>query len=438
MFVDITNDRLGVNTATPSCALDVIGNIRAANIIANADIFSNVITANTLTIVDTANIAGINITGNTISSDADILQFGAAANISVSTGNLSTSGTITSSVTITGGNLSAGSGFISTTGNVQAGNLRTGGLVSAAGTITGGNVSAGSGFISTTGNVNAGNVNTTDIYGTTVTVTSNGNISLDGTQINIGNLTVVDTTISTSLTDGNITLEATGIGLVQIAGSGGIVIPYGNTAARPTSPVEGTLRYNNVSGIVEIYTGTFWKNAAEGVSVITNQTINGDGINDTFTLDQESAAASILVTINGINQTPGVDYDVTSGTQITFTTTPIVSDLIQVRFIASVSTITSITNASGNTSVSASTSGNINFEINNSTVAQFTNTSILNISNSHSLQLPTYTVAQANGLSNVAAGQIIYVSNGATGLPCLAVYSGGGWKQVAIGSSITT
>ena len=80
----------------------------------------------------------------------------------------------------------------------------------------------------------------------------------------------------------------------------------------------------------------------------------------------------------------------------------------------------------------------IDFDINNTTVAQVTSTSILNISAGHSLQLPAYTVVQANGLGNVATGQVIYVSNGAAGSPCLAVYSGGAWKQVAIGSTITT
>jgi hypothetical protein len=153
-------------------------------------------------------------------------------------------------------------------------------------------------------------------------------------------------------------------------------------------------------------------------------------------LDQAATAVSILVTINGINQTPAVDYDVDNEVDITFTTPPIVSDVIQIRFISQITTVTSVTNTSGNTSVSATNSGNINFEINNSTVAQITNASILDISASHSLQLPTYTVAEATGLSDVATGQVIYVSNGAAGLPCLAVYSSG-WKQVAIGNIIT-
>ncbi len=255
-------------------------------------------------------------------------------------------------------------------------------------------------------------------------------------NVNIGNLTIANTTISTSLADGNITLSATGNAIVEITGTSGFAIPSGNTAQRPEPAIEGTMRFNTATGIVEIYTGSIWKGTGEGIATITNQTIEGDGSTVTFTLDQAATAVSILVTINGINQTPGIDYDVTNAVDITFTTAPIVSDLIQIRFISQITTVTAVTNTSGNTSVSATTSGNINFEINNSTVAQITNTSILDISASHSLQLPTYTVAEANGLSDVAAGQVIYVSNGAAGLPCLAVYSSG-WKQVAIGNTIT-
>lgn len=254
-------------------------------------------------------------------------------------------------------------------------------------------------------------------------------------NLTVGNLTIANTTISTSLADGNITLSATGNAIVEITGTAGVAIPSGNTAQRPDPAVSGTLRFNNATGIVEVYTGSIWKGTGEGIASITNQTIDGDGSTVTFTLDQAATAVSILVTINGINQTPGIDYDVTDEVDITFTTVPITSDVIQIRFISQITTVTSVTNTSGNTSVSATTSGNINFEINNSTVAQITNSSVLDISASHSLQLPTYTVAEATGLSDVATGQVIYVSNGANGLPCLAVYSGG-WKQVAIGNII--
>ena len=187
----------------------------------------------------------------------------------------------------------------------------------------------------------------------------------------------------------------------------------------------------------EIYTGSDWEGIGGAIANITNQTITPDGSTTTYTLDQAATATGILVTINGISQTPNVDYTVAT-TQITFTDVPLTTDIIQIRFIATVSTVTALTNSAGTAEVNTTAGGNIDFEINSTTVAQVTNTNILNISAGHSLQLPAYTVTQANGLGNVATGQVIYVSNGATGSPCLAVYSGGAWKQVAIGSTITT
>jgi hypothetical protein len=255
-------------------------------------------------------------------------------------------------------------------------------------------------------------------------------------NVTIGNLTVANTTVSTTLVDGNITLTATGNGLVNISGTSGVVIPYGNTVQRPDPAAEGTLRYNNALNQTEIYTGVDWESVGGTTANITNQTITPDGSSITYTLDQAATADGILVTINGVSQTPNVAYTV-SIDQITFAEVPETSDIVQVRFISIVSTVTSITNTTGNTSINATSTGNIDFITGNITVAQVTNTKILSISDGHSLQLPAYTVTQANALGNVAAGQVIYVSNGATGSPCLAVYSGGAWKQVAIGSTIT-
>lgn len=256
-------------------------------------------------------------------------------------------------------------------------------------------------------------------------------------NVTIGNLTVANTTVSTNLANGNITLTATGNGLVTISGTGGITIPYGNTTQRPDPAVEGTIRYNNALNQTEIYTGSDWESIGGAIANITNQTITPDGSTVTYTLDQAATATGILVTINGINQTPNVDYTVATD-QITFTDVPLTTDIIQIRFIATVSTVTALTNSAGTAEVNTTAGGNIDFDINSTTVAQVTSTSILNISAGHSLQLPAYTVAQANGLGNVATGQVIYVSNGAAGSPCLAVYTGGAWKQVTIGSTITT
>jgi hypothetical protein len=45
--------------------------------------------------------------------------------------------------------------------------------------------------------------------------------------------------------------------------------------------------------------------------------------------------------------------------------------------------------------------------------------------------LPTYTVTSANALATKPAGQIIYVSNGLAGQPCIAVGNGTIWVSPA-------
>ena len=45
--------------------------------------------------------------------------------------------------------------------------------------------------------------------------------------------------------------------------------------------------------------------------------------------------------------------------------------------------------------------------------------------------LPTYTVTSANALATKPAGQIIYVSNGLAGAPCIAVGDGTNWISPA-------
>jgi hypothetical protein len=45
--------------------------------------------------------------------------------------------------------------------------------------------------------------------------------------------------------------------------------------------------------------------------------------------------------------------------------------------------------------------------------------------------LPTYTVTSANALGAKPAGQIIYVSNGLAGAPCIAVGNGTIWVSPA-------
>ncbi|NBR25941.1 MAG: hypothetical protein EBU08_19595 [Micrococcales bacterium] len=42
------------------------------------------------------------------------------------------------------------------------------------------------------------------------------------------------------------------------AGTGGLALPSGTTAERPSSPVTGLLRFNTTLGNYETYNGTKW------------------------------------------------------------------------------------------------------------------------------------------------------------------------------------
>lgn len=303
-----------------------------------------------------------------------------------------------------------------------------------------GNITIGNILIPNIGNVSLANVNINNLAdpvqnqdaATRKFVLDNiGNVG------NIGNLSFSNTTVSTSLANGNITLLATGTEQVIIGGVLGFVVPIGGTGDRPNPAPTGTVRFNSDTGQLEVYDGTQWDVASGDTAVISNEQITPDGSTATYTLSQSTTANGVLVTMNGVMQTPGVDYTV-SGNQLTFTTTPLITDIIQVRFISLTSTVTAITNASGNSSITVTNTPDINFEINNNVVASITSSAVVDIAGCHSLQLPSYDVANATALTNTAPGQVIYVTNGDSGNPCLAVYSGGAWKRISLGANIST
>ena len=110
------------------------------------------ITAGTGYVSTTGNVIGGNITtGGLITATGNIVS---SAN--VSGGNVLTGGLISATATITGGNLATG-GTASATGNITGGNVLTGGLISATATITGGNLATG-GTASAGGNITGANL----------------------------------------------------------------------------------------------------------------------------------------------------------------------------------------------------------------------------------------------------------------------------------------
>lgn len=314
--------------------------------------------------------------------------------------------------------------------------------VSASGNIQGGNLLTGNIVIPSNGNVDLGNVNINNLaepYANTDAVTKYYVDTQIGNIGTLGNLTIANTTISTNLANGNITLTSTGNQFVQISGTAGVVIPSGNTDQRPASPLIGTLRVNTALSQIEAWDGMAWVAGSGGGGnvTITDQQITPDGTSVTYTLDQDTDQASILVSFNGVAQLPGIAYTVT-GNSITFSQAPLVSDIIDVRFLASTVASDRILNSTGNARVQVYDNSTILFNTSSANVASITASGVFNLSTGHSLQLPVYTVSQASNLANVATGQVVYVSDGDSGNPCLAVYSGGVFKRVSFGANIST
>ena len=155
-----TNITIGSSTSGATTATLIYGNANIGNI------------TTTGTISATGNIQGGNLlTGGLISATSTITS---AANITggnlLTGGLISATSTITSAANVIGGNLTT-AGLITATGNIQGGNLRTAGLVSATGTITsaanviGGNLTT-AGLITATGNVTGGNILTGGLIST--------------------------------------------------------------------------------------------------------------------------------------------------------------------------------------------------------------------------------------------------------------------------------
>jgi len=150
---------------------------------------------------------------------------------------------------------------------------------------------------------------------------------------NIGNLQISNTTITTTLANGNITLTATGSQFVQVTGTGSLIIPAGNTTQRPSPEVTGMIRLNTQLNQIEGYDGNNW--VAGGGTVVTNQVLAGDGSTETFTLDRSTTTAAVLVILNGITQVPVQSYSMvpSPSANLVFTEAPETSDVIDIRFL---------------------------------------------------------------------------------------------------------
>lgn len=280
---------------------------------------------------------------------------------------------------------------------------------------------------------------------TTFAVNGNATINniISSSVTSTGNLT-----FSSNLA-GNINLNADTTGMVTVGGAYGLVIPAGNTSQRPGYPTysntsTGTLRLNTALDQLEIWNGITWLAGSGGGSgnvTVLDQQFLGDGTNSTFTLtygNGQATQSSILVSINGTAQLPATAYTVnTLANTITFSEVPQPTDTVDIRYLAAAVPPGAIYNSSGNSAIHVTNTPDIVFTVNSNNVVTLTTLGILDVGAGRSVKLPSYTVAQASNISLPGTGEVIYVSNGANGNPCLAVYNGTAWNRINLGGNIS-
>jgi len=156
---------------------------------------------------------------------------------------------------------------------------------------------------------------------------------------------------------GNLTVQPGAV--LKVGGATSMMVPVGPTGARPSAQgandVAGMIRFNSTTNSLEFYDGTAWNIAGSVFTVISDRQFSGntpggfgnvDGTNTTFTLQANATTASTIVSINGVMQFPTLAYSV-SGATMTFTEPPAPDDVIDVRVLATTSTVSSITNGNG-------------------------------------------------------------------------------------------
>ena len=90
--------------------------------------------------------------------------------------------------------------------------------------------------------------------------------------------TIQGTASEIDVTNGTGALGDPTIGIADnpvIPGAGGMVLPSGNTAARPGSPSNGLVRYNSQTNRVEAYQGGSWTNFGTGDGTVTSVGLSG-------------------------------------------------------------------------------------------------------------------------------------------------------------------
>ncbi len=371
----LTAAQTNITSVGTLTALSVTGNVTTGNI-SGTYLTGTLLTSAQTNITSLGTLSALTVSGNIIAQSSVVPTSNIAGNIGYA--NKWWSAIYANTVNATNLNgtiLTAVQPNITNLGNITVDSISVGGNVVIGGNINGATITAnafiqnGYSVVDTITTINvtgdatgSGNISnialtlantgvTAGVYGSAddeyadripkITVDSKGRITniANVTLTQVGNVTFTDTTISTtssltlnSANNGNIILNANGTGTVQFIGNDAVGLPYGNTAVRPTNVHAGYLRYNTDLLTIEYYNGSQWENNLNIAGTLSSETIYPTGLTNSYTLMDVGTTDGVLVSINGTLQQPSTSYTV-SGNIITFTETPLSSDIIEVRAI---------------------------------------------------------------------------------------------------------
>lgn len=302
LYIDVNNSRIGINTAAPSTALEVVGTTRTTNVAVDGQL----------------TVGSLNITGNTITSNSSVINFAAAAgeatiyHSKLQVDDLQLAGNVIST-TVSNSPIELlpnGSGTVNIVANTNiTGNLDVTGNINATGNVTiGGNIQIGDeltdnivinaaiksdlipesdntydlgsasfrwrtiyvqDFYADAINVPALNIGNLIFANNSISTTTGQDLYIDGNGaggVTLGNYRITDNVITNIVPGAVSQFDQLGTGYFKISGTNGFVPPRGTDADRPTSyAVVGMTRYNTVSKALELWDGTIWTSPA-GIS----------------------------------------------------------------------------------------------------------------------------------------------------------------------------
>ena len=121
------------------------------------------------------------------------------------------------------------------------------------------------------------NVDNVSVTGTTISNLISAN-DLELTPTGTGRVSINDILFTSNtvapVSDDPLILQSTGTGYFKFTGTGGLVIPVGNSSdERPLAPELGQVRYNSTGNYTEVFDGNNWVSSSGASSAATEEEI---------------------------------------------------------------------------------------------------------------------------------------------------------------------